>query len=174
METANVKLCECGKCGLPTPIAKRTDARRGHVKGQPMRFVRGHSANRSDRIADYLRLRNAAPAEAGRQAFRWAEALRWAAYCAAAFLVGGVHFGFARIAALAAKVVAVVALCSLTVSGLIAVALVARIIYGAIRPEKVVAVPVPEKLADAIPAWFAEVTELQATPGILRSGSWKE
>jgi hypothetical protein len=31
------KLCECG-CGRPTPIAKQTDSRHGHVKGQPMRF----------------------------------------------------------------------------------------------------------------------------------------
>jgi hypothetical protein len=176
METANVKLCECGKCGLPAPIAKRTDARRGHVKGQPMRFVRGHSANRSDRIADYLRLRNAAPAEAGRQAFRWSAALRWAAYCMAAFLVGGAHFGFARIAALAAKIAAVVALSSLAVSGLVAVALVACIVHAAIRrrpdPEPVPE-PIAEKLADAAPGWFDEVTELQAKNPMLRRGSWE-
>jgi hypothetical protein len=35
------KLCECG-CGLPAPIAKRSDPRYGHVKGQPIRFIRGH------------------------------------------------------------------------------------------------------------------------------------
>lgn len=38
-----VKLCECG-CGEPAPIAARTSARWGHVQGQPMRFIRGHSA----------------------------------------------------------------------------------------------------------------------------------
>ncbi len=174
METTNVKTCECSKkCGLPTPIAKRTDARRGHVKGQAMRFVRGHRGSRRDRMiaGDWRKL---AKPEAGVVESRmpWGRAAFWTA---GAFMVAGVCFGFAKIVVLAAKVVAVVALCSLTVSGLIAVALVARIIYAAaIRPEKVVAVPVPEKAADAIPAWFAEVTELQATPGILRSGSWKE
>lgn len=34
-------LCECG-CGLPAPIARMTRADRGHVKGQPMRFISGH------------------------------------------------------------------------------------------------------------------------------------
>ncbi len=37
-----MKLCECG-CGLPAPIAKRTRAYQGHVKGQPMRFIHGHN-----------------------------------------------------------------------------------------------------------------------------------
>lgn len=36
-------LCECG-CGLPTPIATRTQKDRGHVKGQPIRFIRFHYA----------------------------------------------------------------------------------------------------------------------------------
>jgi hypothetical protein len=36
-----VKLCECG-CGQPVPIAKRNRKNRGHVKGQPLRFVKGH------------------------------------------------------------------------------------------------------------------------------------
>lgn len=40
-----VKLCECG-CGRPAPIAKKTDNGRGHVKGQPMRFICGHQAQR--------------------------------------------------------------------------------------------------------------------------------
>jgi len=39
-----IKLCECN-CGRPAPIAPRNDKRRGWVKGQPVRFVRGH-ANR--------------------------------------------------------------------------------------------------------------------------------
>ena len=38
-------LCECG-CGEPTPIAKMTNRRYGHVKGQPVRFVRGHQNRR--------------------------------------------------------------------------------------------------------------------------------
>lgn len=37
-----VKLCECGVCGLPAPIAKRTITCKGHVKGQPIRFIKGH------------------------------------------------------------------------------------------------------------------------------------
>ncbi len=37
-----VKLCECG-CGQATPIAKLNDSRYGHVKGQPVRFFKGHN-----------------------------------------------------------------------------------------------------------------------------------
>jgi HNH endonuclease len=39
----NRKLCECG-CGEPTKIATQTSKQYGHVKGQPVRFLRGHSA----------------------------------------------------------------------------------------------------------------------------------
>ncbi len=35
-------LCVCG-CGLPTSVAKMTNARYGHVKGQPVRFAVGHT-----------------------------------------------------------------------------------------------------------------------------------
>lgn len=35
-------LCECG-CGQRTPIAKRSDRRRGWRAGQPIRFVSGHN-----------------------------------------------------------------------------------------------------------------------------------
>jgi len=35
-------LCECG-CGRPAPIAKRTRRHLGWVKGQPKRFINGHS-----------------------------------------------------------------------------------------------------------------------------------
>lgn len=35
------KLCECG-CGEPAPIARMTNNRLGHVKGQPMRYILGH------------------------------------------------------------------------------------------------------------------------------------
>lgn len=35
------KFCECG-CGRPAPIAKQTIIKRGHVRGQALRFVRGH------------------------------------------------------------------------------------------------------------------------------------
>jgi hypothetical protein len=43
---APVKLCECG-CGEPAPIAKKTDSRLGHVKGQPVRYVCGHQVKRT-------------------------------------------------------------------------------------------------------------------------------
>lgn len=36
-------LCQCG-CGLPTKIARQTATRLGHVRGQPVRFVKGHWA----------------------------------------------------------------------------------------------------------------------------------
>ena len=35
------KVCGCG-CGLPTSISKWSDKRRGLVKGQPNRFLKGH------------------------------------------------------------------------------------------------------------------------------------
>ena len=33
--------CICG-CGKPAPLAKTTNRQRGHVVGQPTRFVEGH------------------------------------------------------------------------------------------------------------------------------------
>ena len=41
-----MKLCEC-VCGEPTPLAKRTDNRFGHVGGQPLRFINGHNPRRN-------------------------------------------------------------------------------------------------------------------------------
>lgn len=38
----NAGLCACG-CGRTAPIAKKTRHGRGQVKGQPVRFIRGHS-----------------------------------------------------------------------------------------------------------------------------------
>ena len=35
-------LCECG-CGESAPIARQNDPKRGYTKGQPVRFVKGHS-----------------------------------------------------------------------------------------------------------------------------------
>lgn len=40
-----VKLCECG-CGQPTPIVKKTWKEKGRIRGQPSRFVNGHSARK--------------------------------------------------------------------------------------------------------------------------------
>jgi hypothetical protein len=41
VEVTSVGLCGCG-CGLHAPIAKTTDSRRGHIKGQPVRFIHNH------------------------------------------------------------------------------------------------------------------------------------
>lgn len=38
---AALKLCACG-CRLPTPNAKWTNRRKGHVAGQPLHFIPGH------------------------------------------------------------------------------------------------------------------------------------
>lgn len=35
-------LCECG-CGEPAPIAKSNHRLKGHLKGQPVRFINGHN-----------------------------------------------------------------------------------------------------------------------------------
>lgn len=37
----SIALCECG-CGSAAPIARVTNARYGHIRGEPVRFVRGH------------------------------------------------------------------------------------------------------------------------------------
>jgi len=37
------KLCECG-CGNLAPLAKWTDKRLGHIKGMPVRFIKGHNS----------------------------------------------------------------------------------------------------------------------------------
>lgn len=37
----NNNYCECG-CGELTPIANKTSIRDGHIKGQHVRFIRGH------------------------------------------------------------------------------------------------------------------------------------
>lgn len=36
-----MKLCECG-CGQPAPLAPRNRASKGIVKGEPLRFIKGH------------------------------------------------------------------------------------------------------------------------------------
>src|SRR5712691_2773604 len=43
-EAPSFGLCECG-CGLAAPIATQTMRRRGWIKGQPVRFIRGHNAS---------------------------------------------------------------------------------------------------------------------------------
>lgn len=39
-----VGICQCG-CGQATPIAKYTNTKRGHVKGQPLPFIQCHNIN---------------------------------------------------------------------------------------------------------------------------------
>lgn len=47
--------CECG-CGRSAPIAKKTRAHLGHVRGCPVRYIRGHAGrgkgNRDNYIVD--------------------------------------------------------------------------------------------------------------------------
>ena len=43
-------LCECG-CGERTPLALKTLASRGTVRGQPLRFLHGHNRVITDRVA---------------------------------------------------------------------------------------------------------------------------
>lgn len=45
------KLCECG-CGQPAPIATTTNAPRGWIRGQPLRFVRGHMRRATAPVKD--------------------------------------------------------------------------------------------------------------------------
>jgi hypothetical protein len=40
------KLCECG-CGKPTPLAKKTNAKFGHKKGEPLRCIFRHKPKSS-------------------------------------------------------------------------------------------------------------------------------
>ena len=46
-----MKLCECG-CGAPAPIAKYTRRSRGWVRGQPVRFIRGHESRLRSGVLD--------------------------------------------------------------------------------------------------------------------------
>jgi hypothetical protein len=46
-----IGLCQCG-CGQPTKIAPKTITRLGHVKGQPMRFLKSHQFRKSP--VDYV------------------------------------------------------------------------------------------------------------------------
>ena len=49
-ERPEVKFCECG-CGKPTSLAKETKRSKGHVKGQPLRFVNGHNRKGRGKVA---------------------------------------------------------------------------------------------------------------------------
>jgi hypothetical protein len=39
-------LCQCG-CGQPTTVAPMTSRAKGHVKGEPYRYIRGHARRRA-------------------------------------------------------------------------------------------------------------------------------
>lgn len=43
MSAELLRACACG-CGQPAPLAKETNTRRGHVKGEPIHFIKGHNA----------------------------------------------------------------------------------------------------------------------------------
>jgi hypothetical protein len=48
-------LCQCG-CGKPTKIATRSHTQRGHVKGKPLLFLRGHGNRKENalrRVPEY-------------------------------------------------------------------------------------------------------------------------
>jgi hypothetical protein len=45
MSEISVGICQCG-CGKQTSIAKKTRLRSGHIKGQPLRYIRGHATGR--------------------------------------------------------------------------------------------------------------------------------
>ena len=54
----STKLCDCG-CGQQTPLARQTDRTRGWIKGQPIRYIVGHSGGPrarpvADRFWDYV------------------------------------------------------------------------------------------------------------------------
>ena len=58
-----IGLCECG-CGQETTISNRTRPSKGHVKGQPMRFILGH-VNQGKKESLYTRM-NKSKASTGR------------------------------------------------------------------------------------------------------------
>lgn len=47
--TEKITLCACG-CGNPAPIATRTQSSCGHVKGQPIRFIRNHHGRKQNQF----------------------------------------------------------------------------------------------------------------------------
>lgn len=47
------KLCECG-CGTPTNPAPHTSAKKGWVKGQPLRFRHGHHSRGKKQSAEHV------------------------------------------------------------------------------------------------------------------------
>lgn len=52
-------LCECG-CGNPAPIATQNRTSKGHIKGQPVRFIMGHNGRGQRQSAEIVAIRAAA------------------------------------------------------------------------------------------------------------------
>jgi hypothetical protein len=67
-DASGIKLCECG-CGEATRIAKANDPRHGHVKGEGVRFLKGHS-HRGKIVSAETRVKLGA-AHAGERAANW-------------------------------------------------------------------------------------------------------
>ena len=61
------KLCECG-CGQPAPVATKTDTRRGRIKGQPLRFIRGHN-----RVPNRYRFSEQDHANGGKRGYKYSD-----------------------------------------------------------------------------------------------------
>jgi len=67
MRTPIGKLCECG-CGKPAPIAPFSNKKRGWVRGQPLRFVRGHN-----QVANRYRFTAEDHANGGKRGYRYSD-----------------------------------------------------------------------------------------------------
>jgi hypothetical protein len=51
------QLCACG-CGGHAPVASRSNARLGHVKGTPLKFISGHNKRNTTDLSRYEILEN--------------------------------------------------------------------------------------------------------------------
>lgn len=60
--------CQCG-CGAKAPIAKSTNSRFGHRKGEPVRYVQSHHNNRTNSLRDAF-YAHCSTTETG-QCWRW-------------------------------------------------------------------------------------------------------
>lgn len=52
LDLDEMRRCECG-CGAVAPLSTRTNARKGHIKGKPLRFVSGHNKRGTTSLSRY-------------------------------------------------------------------------------------------------------------------------